>query len=371
MQFDAGRDEQAVARLFHWPSTVLRLVVKYQQNPLRAARSLSYVHVAMHDAWLHATRARLDAGCAELAAHRAASLVLEQLYPNETPGQFEAQFQGWTATLADSPDAMASRCAEAVAHQLLQRSLTDGSGRLWAPRMRPAAFPGMWQPTFPMFAANPAEGLAPSWRPWVPASKDRHDPPVAARPGSEAHANETREVLEVARSLTPGQRRLAEDWNLDAGSVTPAGVWMQIAMRELQLAARSVAPHEATDYVLSASASLAVAMHDAFLACWRVKMRDWSERPITAIRRSLDPGFAPPVVTPGFPSYVSGHATVSAAAATVLAHAIPARAEHFRQLAREAAMSRLWGGIHFRSDNEEGLRLGDSVGRDVLKAREA
>lgn len=371
MQFGAGRGEQAVARLFHWPSTVLRLVVKYQQSPLRAARSLSYVHVAMHDAWLHATRARLDAGCAELAAHRAASLVLEQLYPNETPGQFEAQFQGWTATLADSPDAMASRCAEAVAHQLLQRSLTDGSGRVWAPRMRPAAFPGMWQPTFPMFAANPAEGLAPSWRPWVPASKDRHDPPVAARPGSEAHANETREVLEVARSLTPGQRRLAEDWNLDAGSVTPAGVWMQIAMRELQLAVRSVAPHEATDYVLSASASVAVAMHDAFLACWRVKMRDWSERPITAIRRSLDPGFAPPIVTPGFPSYVSGHATVSAAAATVLAHAIPARAEHFRQLAREAAMSRLWGGIHFRSDNEEGLRLGDSVGRDVLKAREA
>ena len=83
----------------------MRLVVKYQQNPLRCARALAYVHVAMHDAWLHGSRAAPAAppGFAELAAHRAASLAIEQLYANETPGQFEAQYAGLAHGLALHP----------------------------------------------------------------------------------------------------------------------------------------------------------------------------------------------------------------------------------------------------------------------------
>jgi hypothetical protein len=109
-------------------------------------------------------------------------------------------------------------------------------------------------------------------------------------------------------------------------------------------------------------------MHDAFIACWQIKYRDWSERPITAIRRMLDPTFVPLLVTPGFPAYVSGHATISAAAAGVLSRLVPRLADDFEKQAEEAAMSRLWGGIHFRCDNEEGLRLGRSVAKDVLAA---
>lgn len=142
-------------------------------------------------------------------------------------------------------------------------------------------------------------------------------------------------------------------------------------MSEVRTATRSLPPPDAAQLALVTTAAVAVAMHDAFVACWRIKMRDWSERPITAVRRMFDPAFVPLLVTPGFPSYVSGHATVSAAASAVLAQFFPLRAAFFERSAEEAAASRLWGGIHFTSDNEEGLRLGRSVGRDVLRALHA
>jgi hypothetical protein len=237
--------------------------------------------------------------------------------------------------------------------------------------LRPQQFAGMWQPTYPMYAANPAEGFAPSWQTWTMASAGRYDPPPAPRPGDPRHEAETREVLEVARTLTPERKRAAEEWNLEAGSVTPAGVWMQRTLKEVGAAAVGMPRRDALRMALTSTAAVSIAMQDAFIACWRVKMRDWSERPITSVRRTLDPAFAPLLVTPGFPSYVSGHATVSAAAATILAHLFPQAAGEFAHLAQEAADSRLWGGIHFRSDNEEGVRLGRAVGEDVVRAMQS
>ena len=101
--------------------------------------------------------------------------------------------------------------------------------------------------------------------------------------------------------------------------------------------------------------------------------------PETAIQQSLDPNWKPYIQTPPFPSYVSGHATNSAAAAEVMTYwfgdnlsirdtslvefGIKARnLKSFRLAAEEAAMSRLYGGIHYRFDNEEGLKAGKQVG---------
>jgi membrane-associated phospholipid phosphatase len=86
---------------------------------------------------------------------------------------------------------------------------------------------------------------------------------------------------------------------------------------------------------------------------------------VTAIRRELDPAFLSYIATPPFPSYVSGHSTTSGAASTVLAARFPDAA--LRAWADEAAVSRLYGGIHFRSDNEAGLVLGRKVGRVAAK----
>jgi hypothetical protein len=142
---------------------------------------------------------------------------------------------------------------------------------------------------------------------------------------------------------------------------TPAGVWN---LKALELARRSALGERETVRLLAA---LNTAMADAFIACWREKFRHWSIRPVNAIRERFDPSFLPYLLTPAFPSYPSGHATVSGAAAEVLARALPMHASEARSAAEEAAMSRLYGGIHVESDNREGLWLGRRIGEIVAE----
>ena len=369
-----------MSRLCHWPKTALKLIVKYQQNPLRASRMLAYLHVGLHDGWLlgQAENAGAQAcAYAELAAHRSASLILEHFFPNETPGYFAAQFafmEPRSAELSPSWRHWARAVGTQVAQNLIERSLRDGAGRVWPIRNRPADFAGIWHPTYPLYAVNPVEGFAGQWQPWITPGPQRYQPPKALAPDAPDYQRETAEVLTTGKNLTADQKAAALAWNLEAGSVTPAGVWIKICLEQFEDSSRAHAVFAASsanrfNTALAMLSAVSVAMHDAFIACWNVKFSQWSERPITVVRRTLDSGFVPLLVTPGFPSYVSGHATISAAAASVLADFLPDQGPRFADMATEAAESRLWGGIHFRSDNEEGLKLGASVGRDVLLAR--
>jgi membrane-associated phospholipid phosphatase len=187
----------------------------------------------------------------------------------------------------------------------------------------------------------------------------RPGPPPAF--GSKRYAREVREVYDVSRALTADQKRIADFWADGPGSVTPPGHWNAIALdliRSHRLSERAAA------HLLAA---LNTAHADAFIACWDEKYTYWSERPVTAIRRELDPTFLPYITTPPFPSYVSGHSTTSGAASTVLAARFADAARMLRALAVEAAASRLYGGIHFRSDNEAGLALGKKIGLVAVK----
>lgn len=372
-QFDA--DNTDFSGVFHWGTTVLSLVQKYQQNPLRASRILSYIHVGMHDAWALTEVAlgeepKTTSVC-ELACHRAASLLLGHFYPNEARERFEAEFIYLTEKLSDNSQyqALAIKMGEDVAAQLIDRSWQDGAARGWNLKLRPVTFDGIWSPSFPLYAVNPTEGMAAHWQPWVKPDTSRYVPPKAALPGSSSYARELQQVIDVNKQLTASEAEAARRWNLDAGSVTPTGVWFQIAKEQIQNNLPQCENRSSKELALTVLTDLAVAMHDAFIACWAIKFRDWSERPITAIRRSLDPQFLPLLVTPSFPSYVSGHATISAAAALVLSHHFPNQQKNYQHLAEEAANSRLWGGIHFDSDNKEGLLLGASVGSEVLSSK--
>lgn len=363
----AGSPERVKRRALHWCRQWLQLVVKYQQNPLRAVRALAHIQVAMHDAWWLCAQSSPSTAEREISAHRAAAGLMAHFYPSETSGLFEAHHRWLAAQLPVSSDALtaAEHIGWQVAQAVLRRSFGDGAQRTWHPGHRPQAFSGIWQATAPVFAANPTEPFAAEWRTWLRSDPARYEPPTAPRPGSAAHQEETQEVMSVAARLTAAQREAAERWHLGAGSVTPAGVWMQHTADLLLRTDASGDVFEGSTGVLTAAS---IAMTDALVACWRIKYRDWSERPITAIRRDLSPGFTPLLVTPSFPGYVSGHATVSAACAQVLSHAWPAEALALDRMAQEAALSRLWGGIHFSSDNREGLRLGQAVGNEVVEA---
>jgi membrane-associated phospholipid phosphatase len=128
---------------------------------------------------------------------------------------------------------------------------------------------------------------------------------------------------------------------------------------------------------------MTLAQADAFIAIWHEKFRLNLIRPVTYIRRYIDSTWTPAIITPAFPEYPSGHSGQSAAAATVLTALLGAasfedstnlalghpvrRFSSFQAAADEAAMSRLYGGIHFPMGNENGKVLGRCVGRVVLE----
>jgi membrane-associated phospholipid phosphatase len=106
---------------------------------------------------------------------------------------------------------------------------------------------------------------------------------------------------------------------------------------------------------------VATALADAAIAAWDTKFTYWGDRPVIGIRRLYDPTWTSFIGTPPFPGYISGHSTFSGAASEVLAYFFPDEAITFRAFATEAAMSRYYGGIHVRSDNEIGLDVGAKI----------
>lgn len=351
-----------------WNDEALRLVVKYRMNPLRASRMLTYLHVAMLDAAMRAEALKLQRAGRTAAAHAAAATMLGHFFPLETPGRLEALGESALATLAadKKPDlakdiATGAGLGRGIARLAILRALDDRADEVWDARNRPAMRPGMWRGAPPLDSAQPQEALAGEWRTWILKDGAEIQPPAPPAAGSEIFLQAAREVLEVGRNLTPKQKRIADDWHLDQGTVTPPGVWNRKAR---ELAERGKLEEKDRLRML---ALLNIAMQDASIACWRAKYTWWLQRPVTTIRDNLDKDFVPYLVTPPHPSYVSGHATVSGAASEVLKRFFPKDAREIDAWAKEAAMSRLYGGIHYRFDNEAGLALGQRIGRTVIE----
>lgn len=205
-------------------------------------------------------------------------------------------------------------------------------------------------------------------------------PEFSTEPGSDFHAA-AREVYEVGNALTPEQAEIARFWSDDPMlSPTPPGHWVSIV---LQIAERDRLP---SDRTAAALAVLGVAIADAFIGCWHQKYIWNLVRPVTYIRRYIDPAWEPYLITPPFPEYPSGHATQSGAAevaltavfgedfafedATHVEDGLPARRfRSFREAAEEAAVSRLYGGMHYRFGNEAGLVHGRCIGAHAAALR--
>jgi membrane-associated phospholipid phosphatase len=167
-------------------------------------------------------------------------------------------------------------------------------------------------------------------------------------------------VQEAVARRTPEQETTVQFWAGGPGTATPAGLWIEIA-RDLIVRDGLDAPRAARVLALTS-----VAMADGFICCWDAKYSYWTARPITA-----DPTLDTLIPTPPFPSYTSGHSTISAAAATVLGFLFPADEAALAARANEARNTRLWAGIHFPIDNEMGALGGGMIGRLVVaRARE-
>jgi hypothetical protein len=291
-----------------------------------------------------------------------------------------------TATAAASvrPD-VAERSASLgreIAAHVLAWAATDGGARIdnmgFPQAFTPRNAPDAWVPT--SLVSQQQAPLLPDWgrnRTFAMASVDAcglpPPPPYSEEPSS-AFYTEAREVYDVTTSLTDEQRLIARFWSDDPMlSPTPPGHWISIALDVLDT---EDAPLDQRAEVL---ARLGVTLADSFIACWHTKFEYDLLRPVTYIRRTMDPKWEPLLITPPFPEYPSGHSTQSGAAAAVLTAAfgtdfafddrtheddgLPVRSfPSFEAAAREAALSRLYGGIHFRSAIDCGLDQGACVG---------
>lgn len=229
--------------------------------------------------------------------------------------------------------------------------------------------------------------LLPNWGrnrtfalPEAAACTVRAHPEFSTEPGS-AFYEAALEVYEVSKTLTEEQKIIARFWSDDPMlSPTPPGHWVSII---LQIAERDRLPAERTAAALAVNG---VAIADAFIGCWREKYIWNLVRPVTYIKRNIDPDWETYLITPPFPEYPSGHSVQSGAAEVALSSifgedfafedatheddGLPVRRfASFREAAEESAISRLYGGIHYRFACEEGLVQGRCIGAHAARLR--
>lgn len=255
------------------------------------------------------------------------------------------------------------------------------------PRYTPPAETGRWEPTPPDYAS----GIEPYWntlRTFVIDSAEQFKPMSPTEFDSTSNSlfyKETLEVYEAVNNIGESEIEIAKFWDCNPNisyhrghmmffeqKLTPGGHWMSIASQVLE--------KEKADIYLSAKTFtlVGISLADAFISCWDEKYKSSLIRPETYINNYIDKDWKPILQTPAFPEYTSGHSVISSSAANTLTYlfgdnyqytdstevefGLPARSfNSFLDAADEAAISRLYGGIHYRPAIDNGVEQGRLV----------
>jgi membrane-associated phospholipid phosphatase len=336
----------------HWHGVARGLVIKHGSNAFQAIRGYAILSVAQYNAVIAAER-HVGTGpraSVRAAVSRASAIVLSYLYPAEAEAldAMVAAFVDaprWPEENADAGDA-AGRIA---ADPIVARARGDNFFAAWTGTVPTG--PGMW------FSATPPAGASfGKAKPFLLRAGDQFRPPPPPAFGSAEFVAALAEVRRVSDARTPQQDSIAKMWALPVGTHSPAGYWNVVAG---ELAARERLRERDVSHLLALMNMTAM---DAIIATHDAKFTYWLIRPSQA-----DQGVRAAIGVPNFPSYPSNHATVSAAMATLLASRFPDERARLTALAEEAAISRLYGGIHYRFDNETGLRLGRQIAEWALQ----
>ena len=286
------------------------------------------------------------------------------------------------------------RFAEQIANPVIAYAKTDGYNKLSTyKRYTPSKIEGHWYPTPPEYMS----AVEPQWKTvraffLDSASQFAPPPPVAySKDTTGLFHNLMKEVYVVTKNLSKEQRDIANFWDCNPFAVdysghmaiglkkiSPGGHWMGISGIACKKADMPL------DSAILINTLVALTLHDAFISCWHEKYLSDRIRPESAINILMDPSWRPLLQTPPFPEYTSGHSVASAAVAVVLTYllgdnfsfvdtsevyfGLPAREfKSFNHAANEAAISRLYGGIHFRDACENGVAQGKEIGHFVLR----
>lgn len=321
----------------YWNGLTRELGVAAKLPPPMFARDYALVQVAIFDALVAgngAARGRLPRNA--LAAG-AAYEVLRYLFPSASERvTAEAIAQ---ADLSQGPALGAWALGRAVGRLAVRHGQSDGSDAVFTGAVPTG--PGIWTGT------NPVLPVCGEWKCWFIRSGEAFQPEPPYAYGSPEDLRDVQDVLDASLHRTPEQIEIVHKW----ADRSPPVIWNAILVERLE--------GQNVDAIASARALawLNATLTDAFVSCWKTKYTYWVARPF-----QRTPEIVTVIPTPNFPSYTSGHSTISAAAAVVLGELFPAERDWFEAQAQEAALSRFWGGIHFTHDNKEGLRVGHKIG---------
>ncbi len=282
---------------------------------------------------------------------------------------------------------------EAVAKHVLDYAAKDNYKQTRGFKHTVTNAEGTWVPTPPAYM----DAAEPQWNKLRCWAMDTCNQFMPTRPlpynmtAGNPYRKEVDEVYTIGKNLTKEQEATAYFWDDNAfvmnvaghvmyasKKMTPGGHWMAIAQtvgRQKKLSMMQM---------VEAYALTSFALTDGFISCWDEKYRSNMVRPETVINKLMDPKWTPFLQTPPFPEYPSGHSVISTAAATVLTNlmgdniAFTDSTEYkyghgvrsfksFRDAANEASISRLYGGIHYRSALDNGQVEGEKVGNWVVQ----
>lgn len=373
-------------------------------SPPVAARAIAYTGITLYEAVAagHSLSGQLDAlryvpkpdrwkrYNYAIAANSAMAQIIRNLFPNASAinQQLITQLENDNLQLyADTchPDVVSRSISfgRQVATAIQQWSATDGGkdGYLnnFPADYVPPVGPGLWIPTPPAFQ----RAMLPYWgnnRTLVKAATPNIPPPAFSTATTSAFYQSALAVYLKGTTQTPEENLIARYWADGGGTFTPPGHLIAIAA---QLA-------EERNLSLASAARLfaqvGIGLNDAGILCWKYKYRYNLLRPVTYIRTYIDSSWTPTIGTPPFPAYTSGHATFTAAAGGVLIARFgnsfsftdqqkvpegfaPRTFSSFQNMVNEAAISRIYGGIHYEFDSEIGKQTGFDIARQVLDLR--
>lgn len=260
------------------------------------------------------------------------------------------------------------------------------------PKFTVSEDPARWKPTPPAYM----DGIEPHWNQIRPFIIDSANQFIPIRPTpfdmeeESSFYQELMEVYEVGNKLSDEEKEIASFWDCNpyvmnvtghvmfaTKKITPGGHWISIT---------SIVTDQAESSFIEtaeAYALVSIALADAFISCWDEKYRSSLIRPETLINQHIDPEWVPLLQTPPFPEYTSGHSVISRAAAVTLTdlygdnfhfidsseveYGLPPRTfDSFIEASEEAAISRLYGGIHYMPAIQNGVRQGEKVGKYVI-----
>jgi len=245
----------------------------------------------------------------------------------------------------------------------------------------PPTGPGLWVPLPGQVAMQPYWGTtAQTFALSSAAACNPPGPPAYAETAGSEFYNQALEVHDLVTTAAPDQVAIAKFWADGPGTISGPGHSLAITNQILIQEQANLA------VAAQAYARVGLADADAVTALWRVKYVHNLIRPVTYIRRFIDPTFTTTLPTPPFPEYVSAHSGQSAAAMTSLEYLFgrdvafvdhshdvdgmsPRSFDRLYAAAEEAGISRLYAGIHFRAGNLDGQSLGRCVAAKVNALR--